>query len=637
MIESMPTTKSSSRITVPVLCFLAMIATGNITAEFAVADVGTATDAQTADEQHESEVSRLIKRLGSDSYATRIRAREKLQRMGLEAFDELHSAQFHPDSEIATAARHLVSSLMVSWSKPTDPPEVRDALQEYGAQSENERSSRLERLAVLPDRKGLGALARLARFETSLRLSRRAALAVMQQPMSEEAAVRKRHAELIRKTLEGNDRQASNWLRAYADDLPERAYTADRWRDLVSRQRTQIDTAATQQSTRGSVLELVRVCATRAADVGQLDEALDLARDNLDLIPPTTRDLTDACSWAIDNQLHPIVLSLREQHRRIFSKQPILLYGSAEAELAAGRDEAADRLAEKALSINPIPATEEEQAGFSPKQLEETAQAHRVIGKELQTRGMFRWAEREYRRIIEPLPLDSIPAAMTRAHLATMLSELQRHKDVVDVLEPLIDRIEKDEQLKRRLNMQGFDDRSMRSEVDYHQAMALAAKGNIASAQPLFRRAFDAHTYNVDILIAMFRLEGDDEWQDSVRTLLHRQIVEIENEVRIKETQAKQLGQMRLFQADVAQAYNNYSWLVANTEGDYKKALRFSLKSLELEPDQPAYLDTLARCYFAAGDLENAVATQRRAINLMPHSPPMVRQLEEFEAALQSK
>lgn len=589
-------------------------------------------DSSEFDQRKTTEVGRLIERLGSDSYATRTRAREKLQRMGLEAFDELHAAQYHADSEIANAARHLVSSLMVSWSKPSDLPEVRDALQEYGAQDENERSNRIDRLANLPNRQGLGALARLARFETNLRLSRQAALSAMQQPMSESDAERLRSAEMIRSTIDESDRQASQWLSAYAEDLQQGGYAAARWRELIAEQRSQIDTAATQQSTRSSVLELVRVCATRAAGMGQREEAIELANEHLDLIPPATRELIDACSWAIDNKLHPVVLSLRDAHRRLFSKQPILLYGSAEAELAAGRPDAADRIAERAANINPVPTTKEEQEKISPNQLEEVAQIHRVVGKELTERGLFRWAEREYRQIIDPLPIDSLPAAMTRDHLATMLSEMQRHQDVVDVLEPLVDRIEKDEQLKRSLRMQNFNDLLARSELDFHRGMALAEKKKTEEAQSLLRRAFEMDRDNVDILIAMYRLEGDDEWKDSVLKILRRQIVEIESNIRIKEAQARQIGPMQIFGGQVADLYNQYAWLVANTEGDYQKALQFSLKSIEMIPDNSALLDTCARCYFAVGDIDNAVITQRRAIKLMPHSPPMVRQLKEFEA-----
>jgi hypothetical protein len=37
------------------------------------------------------------------------------------------------------------------------------------------------------------------------------------------------------------------------------------------------------------------------------------------------------------------------------------------------------------------------------------------------------------------------------------------------------------------------------------------------------------------------------------------------------------------------------------------------------------------------GDYENAVRVQRRAVKIEPHSPPLLRQLEEFEAALAAK
>ncbi len=44
-----------------------------------------------------------------------------------------------------------------------------------------------------------------------------------------------------------------------------------------------------------------------------------------------------------------------------------------------------------------------------------------------------------------------------------------------------------------------------------------------------------------------------------------------------------------------------------------------------------------ARCYFAVGDIENAIRMQKRAIKQMPHSPPLRRQLGEFETALAKK
>jgi hypothetical protein len=48
-------------------------------------------------------------------------------------------------------------------------------------------------------------------------------------------------------------------------------------------------------------------------------------------------------------------------------------------------------------------------------------------------------------------------------------------------------------------------------------------------------------------------------------------------------------------------------------------------------------LDTLGRCYYAAGDLENAVKYQSQAVKLDQHSGQMRRQLEFFQKELAAK
>ena len=49
------------------------------------------------------------------------------------------------------------------------------------------------------------------------------------------------------------------------------------------------------------------------------------------------------------------------------------------------------------------------------------------------------------------------------------------------------------------------------------------------------------------------------------------------------------------------------------------------------------HVDTLGRCYYAAGDFENAVKVQSRAVELDPHSQQMKRQLALFQEALEKK
>ena len=79
--------------------------------------------------------------------------------------------------------------------------------------------------------------------------------------------------------------------------------------------------------------------------------------------------------------------------------------------------------------------------------------------------------------------------------------------------------------------------------------------------------------------------------------------------------------------------YNQWAWLVSNTEGDFAQAVKHSLHSLELSPNEPSYLDTLGRCYFSAGDVENAIKSQQKAVELAPQYQIMRRQLAEFEKA----
>ena len=78
--------------------------------------------------------------------------------------------------------------------------------------------------------------------------------------------------------------------------------------------------------------------------------------------------------------------------------------------------------------------------------------------------------------------------------------------------------------------------------------------------------------------------------------------------------------------------YNQLAWLLANTEGDYDEALDCSRKSLEFDPHQAGYLDTLARCYFAKGDLESAIKHQTQAVKLEPFTMQIKSQLEFFQS-----
>src|SRR3954447_1138402 len=109
-------------------------------------------DAERRQAQLDARIAERIEQLGSPEFAVREKATRELIQIGLPAFDALQAAQFHRDLEIGLRAKYLVGSAQVAWSRDDDPPEVKAILKGYGQQREDERKTRISRLALLENR-----------------------------------------------------------------------------------------------------------------------------------------------------------------------------------------------------------------------------------------------------------------------------------------------------------------------------------------------------------------------------------------------------------------------------------------------------------------------------------------------------
>ncbi|QEG40052.1 tetratricopeptide repeat protein [Roseimaritima ulvae] len=592
-------------------------------------------EAVQAEAELQAEIRHWIEMLGNDSYAKRVRAKKELRRLGLTAFDLLHQASTHEDSEVAIAARHLISSLQINWADSSDPPPVKEIMEDYGTSgNEAERKTRIGRLAQVPNRAGLAALCRLVRYETSLRLSRDAALLIMQQPQLPTAVQRTQSADTIISLLGANQRPASVWLRVYADDLRRGVYDAQRWSELIDRERSLVDGRRSLQTDTEAVLELVRVCAVRAQDANNQAEAMRLAMETLEMIPPGRNELIEAATWALDHQLDAVVIKMQQRQPIPFSKEPLLLYAVAEAYLGQDDPQQADELAEQALSIDRLPAADSEEAQNMTRDARENlALRHREIGVRLQGRGQFEWAINEYRHIVDSLEIDVVVAAVTRQQLARLYGSMQEHQAVLDMLLPLQQRMQNDAEYQRRLQNTNISPSSLAVVIMHHRGLLFAEQNQVEKAQQSLANALALSNRNADILIAMYRLPGEEEWRSKVRRELDAMTTMFEEYVFANERDYRESNSPTNAE-QLATALNQYAWLVSNTEGDYRRALRYSQRSLELQPDDPMLLDTCGRCYFAIGDYKNAVRLQTRAVKLGGEDPAVHRQLKEFQAAL---
>jgi len=89
---------------------------------------------------------------------------------------------------------------------------------------------------------------------------------------------------------------------------------------------------------------------------------------------------------------------------------------------------------------------------------------------------------------------------------------------------------------------------------------------------------------------------------------------------------------------------NNLAWVYAVQGVRLDEGLQLSRRALQLDPDSPTYLDTLAELYYQLGDREGALAIIRRALAIHAAGPGdpelgehLRQQLDKFQAARPGK
>ena len=109
-----------------------------------------------------------------------------------------------------------------------------------------------------------------------------------------------------------------------------------------------------------------------------------------------------------------------------------------------------------------------------------------------------------------------------------------------------------------------------------------------------------------DVLIARYRLPDEPRgYHAKIVESIERNALLIHGEIAT---------------SPVPSDYNEYAWLIGNTEGDFEEAVKCSFKSIEISPEEGGLYDTLGHVYFGKGDWEKAVKYQAMAAELDPYS-----------------
>jgi hypothetical protein len=380
-------------------------------------------------------------------------------------------------------------------------------------------------------------------------------------------------------------------------------------------------TADTIGETTLRIFERCRIQMLLAA--GKRDDALSESRRLLQEAFDPGKDAASAGEevaatlvWLVERGLPEAVDLLVADHPELIRDDAVVGYAAAVAERGRHRDGEADTLAAAAFA---------KPAGTNAEFIDRLQTA--IL---LTKWGAADWATREYTLLIDDPRTPAPQYALAAIMFAEFLHDQEREDEAAACLRRLLaGRADK----KRDKNGQdggkadggeallqqiGRDPRSTRSRMHYFESCAAALRGDADARRKAIEASLRAYAKDVDALIGLYRLPDNTAAQktDAVARI-RRALEQIENEIQAV--------------PDDTNSYNEYAWLVANTEGDLQKAIRFSKLSLVKSFDSSSYLDTLAHCQAAAGNKAAAVRTQTLALRQEPHNRTIRKNLARFQ------
>ena len=579
-------------------------------------------------------IERLVERLGDADYQVRESAAAELQAIGPVAVDALLSAsETASDLEVSLRARWIVEAIPMEM--PHDTPETARLLDAYNGQGLEHRVKVMHRLLRLDDDSGIEALARIVRLERTPEGSRMAAAllarewhpgdrwwpviaertldglgrtrrpagvflrALVEFSTATDPDVRRRSIAAARQSFESLEHASPGGAPEVADD--------DDPEDVLFNRRS--DATATAAMT-----TLARCLVRMLLADGRREEALDLAA-RLATVgfpgdgPQAAAHTVDWLGWATDAGLPDLVERLEAKGTEGPGSDPLVTWAAAAAWRARGDAARAGALAEEAFARHKRATAIRDVLKLLPAAIF------------LARMGCDDWAVRCYDALLDDPRTTPGVLAYTSILASEYLHELGRDTEAAACLGRLFapGPGRREINAEQALGEIGRDHRSVLARMQYFASCAAAMRGDAVERRRLLENALREQGKEIDSLIALCALpDNTPDQQADARRRTNEALRQIENEIHSMPEDSSSL--------------NEWAWLAANTGGDAEKATRYSRQSLVKVFDNSSYLDTLAHCRAAAGDMEGALRWQTLALRHEPHNAMIRANLERFEA-----
>jgi hypothetical protein len=607
-----------------------------------------ASSVRAAGQPSAAEIDALVERLGAADYTEREAAAAQLNALGAAAVDPLlAAAEVSDDLEISLRARWLVDTIPLDTER--DPPEVAKLLDKFKRKGFAERVQVMHRLLRADDDGGIEALARIVRLDRSP-LGSRVAAALLAREWQPNDPVWAGMRDRITAGLGGSTRPAAAFLRSVvafssADSGPTREQPLTEAGDALAQLAGPVPDGAGAEAAAGgnpaggpgpagdastsstigeTTLRIFQRCRIQMLlAAGKREAAMAESRRLLQACfdPGEEKDTATAAEeaagmlvWLVERGLPEAVDLLAADRPELISSDALVGYAAAVAEKARKHDAQADTFAAAAFA----------QTTGTNAEFVDRLQTAILLSKW----GATDWANREYAAIVDNPQTPAAQFALAAIMFAEFLHDQEREDEAAACLRRLLEGRKGKGDGKNDgkgegggdpiLQQAGRDPRSIRSRMHYFESCAANLRGDAAARRKAMDDSLRAYAKDVDALIGLYTLPDNTPAQkaDAVARI-RRALEQIDNEIQAV--------------PDDTNGYNEYAWLVANTEGDLQKATRYSKLSLVKSFDSSSYLDTLAHCHAAAGNKAAAVRTQSLALRQEPHNRTIRKNLARFQ------
>jgi tetratricopeptide (TPR) repeat protein len=543
----------------------------------------------------EADIPRLVRELGDDDFGVRERAGESLRELGILARPALVAAAASKDAEVSHRARHLLEAVV--WTLPADHEKIQAALANYNRDLPPGRRLTVARLVNIGrdigGDKAVPALVRLLRFEDDddVRCEALAHLLAWDDPDVRDA--------LAKSLPAGDPATAADWaLRSLSAPDPSAAAEALGKAVALERRRS----ASLPGRSRRFLLTLLARRQTVLSAAGRAEEAVADLAEIVQLDPLDGEALLRLLERHLERGDRDALDALAKSAAARIEADPRAMYVLSEAAGRRGDAAEADRLGRRALQANPT----DEAAHFAALEF-------------LVSRGWFDPAEKECRRLLGNAGNDDVGDLRINAHirLAELQSARGRPGPAAESFKAALDLLET--RSKSGVGNLYFktvgSPEGLRARWLAARLKAATAGGDDAAVRDLLAELTGPAAHDAEAtveLVEALRAAGRGADADAAVEAARTQFL-------TRHTRDQDPASL-----------NSLAWLLARTGRRLDEALDLAKQSVRRRPDSPAGWDTLAEVHFRRGETADAVAAERRALELEPFDAFYRSQMARF-------